>query len=645
MKNLSSQVIVAQREFRYAILLAILVGTTLPSRAILYSDNMQYGIYTGFDAAKALAADTAFCPSFAAVGQLTDTQTVNGKVGNYSGTGTLLADPYTGLSQWVLTAAHNWNSTVSAMSFTVDGIIYQADLSSLRQNPNWNNAPVPLRNADVGPSQGWDVGLFRLSDPVPVQAASLYTSTNELGQIGYTVGFGKIGNGTSMSFNNISNDKLAMANRIDRVTAQNLIPLTKNSTGGLLAIDFDSGDPYTNTLADPGLPVLQQATNQPTVLGGGISGGISGSTSTSTQVTDFRGNLLEGSTSQGDSGGPTFIWNPNAGSYQIAGITSWGFNPTQIGTLAGPIAGLYGSLSYMTRVSRQVNWINEVMAQAGAPTYKYIPSLFQTLAVSDSLSGPGYLQQSGPGNVVLSGTNTYTGGTIISSGTLEVTNNFALGTGSVTVSGGVFLIDAGVDIGNAITLTGAGSAATVAHDVLAGDHFANTINVSSSIGGRDTDAMILSGTASHDGRLVAAFQATSLALNDDRRISDVFTLSGVPLLLDGSAKDTFTLELFVNTPLDASAFIAWLDGTGTWVNAVIGNTGGTPTFVAGAWDASYGLGTYGVDLDNNVVWAVLNHNSDFAVVPEPGTFALAALGLSSLMACCRRGRQTPGNRT
>ena len=65
--------------------------------------------------------------------------------------------------------------------------------------------------------------------------------------------------------------------------------------------------------------------------------------------------------------------------------------------------------------------------------------------------------------------------------------------------------------------------------------------------------MILSGTASHDGRLVAAFQATSLALNDDRRISDVFTLSGVPVV-GGAVTDTFTLELFVNTALDASAF-------------------------------------------------------------------------------------------
>ena len=28
------------------------------------------------------------------------------------------------------------------------------------------------------------------------------------------------------------------------------------------------------------------------------------------------------------------------------------------------------------------------------------------------------------------------------------------------------------------------------------------------------------------------------------------------------------------------------------------------------------------DPDNNVVWAIIDHNSDFAVIPEPSTYAL-----------------------
>ena len=39
------------------------------------------------------------------------------------------------------------------------------------------------------------------------------------------------------------------------------------------------------------------------------------------------------------------------------------------------------------------------------------------------------------------------------------------------------------------------------------------------------------------------------------------------------------------------------------------------------------MGSFGCDTDTNTVWAVLNHNSEFAVVPEPGTMGLLGLGL------------------
>ncbi len=72
------------------------------------------------------------------------------------------------------------------------------------------------------------------------------------------------------------------------------------------------------------------------------------------------------------------------------------------------------------------------------------------------------------------------------------------------------------------------------------------------------------------------------------------------------------------------------------MNAVEGNTGGLPTFVAGAWNASYGLGTYGVDVATNTVWAVLNHNSEFAIIPEPGSGALLTVGAMLLITRRRR---------
>jgi hypothetical protein len=59
--------------------------------------------------------------------------------------------------------------------------------------------------------------------------------------------------------------------------------------------------------------------------------------------------------------------------------------------------------------------------------------------------------------------------------------------------------------------------------------------------------------------------------------------------------------------------LATKDGRGHWINAVDGNFGGAKKIVKGAWKPEYGLGTYGVDPATKTVWAVINHNSDFAV--------------------------------
>jgi hypothetical protein len=96
-------------------------------------------------------------------------------------------------------------------------------------------------------------------------------------------------------------------------------------------------------------------------------------------------------------------------------------------------------------------------------------------------------------------------------------------------------------------------------------------------------------------------------------VSDAVTLTG-------TEGDTFTLQLSydesaANSLLggEANARLGWLNGA-NWVLAVDGNSGGTPNFVAGPWNASYALGSHGVDVATNTVWAVINHNSDFAVI-------------------------------
>jgi hypothetical protein len=71
-----------------------------------------------------------------------------------------------------------------------------------------------------------------------------------------------------------------------------------------------------------------------------------------------------------------------------------------------------------------------------------------------------------------------------------------------------------------------------------------------------------------------------------------------------------------------------------WVNAVDLNNGGSGSgankqLVLGAWSNDLTVGHYGVDTTNNVVWAVMNRDLSFSVVPEPATFGLLGLAAAA----------------
>ena len=71
--------------------------------------------------------------------------------------------------------------------------------------------------------------------------------------------------------------------------------------------------------------------------------------------------------------------------------------------------------------------------------------------------------------------------------------------------------------------------------------------------------------------------------------------------------------------------------SGLWENPGVGSVN------LGAWNPGYALGAWGVDTSANVAWLVTNHNSEFAVVPEPSTLLLLLLG--GLGLAFRRGKR------
>lgn len=82
--------------------------------------------------------------------------------------------------------------------------------------------------------------------------------------------------------------------------------------------------------------------------------------------------------------------------------------------------------------------------------------------------------------------------------------------------------------------------------------------------------------------------------------------------------DIYTLSMTCNPLKDGSGknhkkFCLAAKGESRWINAVDLNYGGTKNFIRGPWRPEYGLGTWGIDTDS--VWAVINHDGDFAVMP------------------------------
>ena len=136
-------------------------------------------------------------------------------------------------------------------------------------------------------------------------------------------------------------------------------------------------------------------------------------------------------------------------------------------------------------------------------------------------SQAGTLNVSGSGTVILTGSNTYTGGTEVSSGTLRVTNTSGSGTGSGNVS-----VNGGMLSGNGVVsgTVSVGSGATI-----------SPYDSSTS----STDTLTVGNLTLHSGSTLS-YQLGGTATSDLIMVSGTLTASGGTFTLDTSTVSGFT---------------------------------------------------------------------------------------------------------
>jgi len=272
------------------------------------------------------------------------------------------------------------------------------------------------------------------------------------------------------------------------------------------------------------------------------------------------------------------------------------------------------------------------------------------------------LIKNGDGHLTLgNNANTYEGGTVINGGAIVAASASALGNGDVIVNSGSLIIRENVafspGVGNQVILASESAVYLkgLLFDGFEAENFANFGSVSGQFtpGGSVTTVSLLAG----EGDGFGGFEA-QLTFTDVNPALGGLAPEGLIANLTGLNGQVFAMQLTLDVPVSEGWMLGWFDPfAGQWTNAVDGNVldpdfeylyagyAGNVAFndfladIGEGFGDSY-LGAWGIDSSSNSVWAVLNHNSSFAVlnaIPEPSTAMLFGLG-AGLWALRRRRR-------
>ncbi len=209
------------------------------------------------------------------------------------------------------------------------------------------------------------------------------------------------------------------------------------------------------------------------------------------------------------------IWSGPGNDYNTAGNWAPPVAPTSPGTAAVFSAAGPDTIAVSAAINPD-SWTFTTDAQAytisgSTVTFNTSPgivdnaNLGQTISIANSLNGAAAVQVNGSSLLVLSGTNTYSGGTAVSNfGVVQVTNNSAVGSSPVTLTFGEFQAGApGLNFSNAFVInTGPSSAfdanghrLTISGNITDGNGPGAVTIVNSSFGGK----VVFTGTNTYTG--------------------------------------------------------------------------------------------------------------------------------------------------
>ena len=206
---------------------------------------------------------------------------------------------------------------------------------------------------------------------------------------------------------------------------------------------------------------------------------------------------------------------------------------------------------------------------------------------SDPVSNPGIVEKNGAGTLILSGANTYSGGTIINAGTLQVTNSTpgtssSVGIGDVTLNGGTFQADGSSDLtfGNNFkinTASGAvdnsGTILTLSGVVSNGNGTTGVLQLTDS-SGVGLGTTVLSGANTYSGGTTVVGTTVQVTNSTPGVSSSVgtgmVTLDAARFQADGLSNLTFSNNFTINNGFSAGSTFD-NNGKTLTLSGVIGN--------------------------------------------------------------------------